>query len=77
MYSENSHCSAFGGGTNDGRDCMCADRAFSDCHEPGTEDQVHVEDLAECKFQCDVSDLNLLLVLSCLSENHDTFEELP
>merc|ERR1719341_1625894 len=55
VYSENSHCSAFGGTNgNDGRDCTCGDKAFSDCLEPVTDDQIHTANLEECKFQCDV-----------------------
>merc|ERR1712061_502375 len=50
VYSEYSKCSA----GNDKRDCTCADKAFNDCQEPVTEDQIHVADLAECKFQCDL-----------------------
>merc|ERR1719341_1342499 len=55
VYSENSHCSAFGGTNgNDGRDCTCGDKAFSDCLEPVTDDQIHTANLEECKFQCDL-----------------------
>merc|ERR1719242_208436 len=50
VSSEYSKCSA----GNDKRDCTCADKAFNDCQEPVTEDQIHVADLAECKFQCDL-----------------------
>ena len=48
-----SHCSSYGGGTNEGRDCSCADRSFRECLEPSTEDELHVADLAECKSECD------------------------
>merc|ERR550539_1507836 len=50
VYSEYSKCSA----NNDKRDCTCADKAFNDCQEPVTEDQIHVADLAECHFQCEL-----------------------
>ena len=59
VYSQGSHCSAFGGGANDGRDCTCGDKAFNECDEPNTNDQFHVNTLEECKFQCDVSTLFL------------------
>merc|ERR1719361_1297809 len=52
-YSE-SHCSAFDDGDNDGRDCTCGDKAFSNCLEPVTDDEIHVANLEECKFQCDL-----------------------
>merc|ERR1712116_84281 len=54
VYSQGSHCSAFGGGANDGRDCTCGDKAFNECDEPNTNDQFHVNTLEECKFQCDL-----------------------
>merc|ERR1719242_1129873 len=50
VYSEYSKCSA----GNDKRDCTCADKAFNDCQEPVTEDEIHVANLEECKFQCDL-----------------------
>merc|ERR1712083_915704 len=45
VYSQGSHCSAFGGGANDGRDCTCGDKAFNECDEPNTNDQFHVNTL--------------------------------
>jgi len=38
----------------DDRDCRCADKSFKECQEPVTADMIHVADLAECKFQCDL-----------------------
>ena len=53
VYSQ-SHCSAFGGGTNDGQDCSCADRSFNECLEPPPTQQLAVANLAECKSECDL-----------------------
>merc|ERR1719216_408364 len=50
VFSENSHCSA----NNANRDCTCGDKAFFDCIEPVTDDQIHTADFEECKFQCDL-----------------------
>ena len=51
VYSQ-SHCSAFGDGTNDGRDCSCADRSFGGCVEPSTGAQLPVANLEECQALC-------------------------
>merc|ERR1712112_52949 len=50
VFSENSHCST----NNANRDCTCGDKAFFDCIEPVTDDQIHTADFEECKFQCDL-----------------------
>merc|ERR1712233_283431 len=52
--SENSHCSAYEDGTNDGRDCSCADRFYSQCMEPSTDSQLPVDTLEECQSLCSV-----------------------
>jgi len=52
--SQNSHCSAYGDGTNDGRDCSCADRFFGECMELSTGSQLLVANLEECKSLCSV-----------------------
>merc|ERR1712226_123858 len=52
--SENSHCSAYADGTNDGRDCSCADRFFGECMELSTGSQLLVANLEECKSLCSV-----------------------
>merc|ERR1712130_151972 len=51
VYSQ-SHCSAFEDGTNDGRDCSCADRFFGGCVEPSTGAQLAVVSLEECQALC-------------------------
>ena len=51
VYSQ-SHCSAFGDGTNDGRDCSCADRSFGGCVEPSTGAKLDVVNLEECQALC-------------------------
>ena len=51
VYSQ-SHCSAFEDGTNDGRDCSCADRFFGGCVEPSTGAQLPVVNLEECQALC-------------------------
>merc|ERR1712055_190802 len=51
VYSQ-SHCSAFEDGTNDGRDCSCADRSFEECSEPSTYVQFPVVNLEECQALC-------------------------
>merc|ERR1711936_939336 len=51
VYSQ-SHCSAFEDGTNDGRDCSCADRSFGECFEPTTGAQLPVATLEECNSLC-------------------------
>merc|ERR1712107_140853 len=67
VYSENSHCSAFSGANgNDGRDCTCGDKAFEDCIEPVTDDQIHTADFAECKFQAIFLSLLVPVTGSCL-----------
>merc|ERR1712107_696943 len=48
LVSSQSSCNT------DDRDCKCADKLFQDCQEPVTADMIHVADLAECKFQCDL-----------------------
>merc|ERR1719206_702901 len=48
LVSSQSSCNT------DDRDCRCADKSFQDCQEPVTADMIHVADLAECKFQCDL-----------------------
>merc|ERR1712130_714427 len=47
-----SHCSAFEDGTNDGRDCSCADRSFRGCSEPESDAQFPVLNLEECQALC-------------------------
>ena len=47
-----SHCSAFEDGTNDGRDCSCADRSYGECQEPSTGAQLPVVTLEECQALC-------------------------
>ena len=47
-----SHCSAFEDGTNDGRDCSCADRSFNECAEPVTGAKLPVANLEECNSLC-------------------------
>merc|ERR1712018_50735 len=49
-----SHCSAYEDGTNDGRDCSCADRFYSQCMEPSTDSQLPVDTLEECQSLCSV-----------------------
>merc|ERR1712233_76341 len=49
-----SHCSAYADGTNDGRDCSCADRFYGQCMEPFTGSQLLVANLEECKSLCSV-----------------------
>merc|ERR1712212_336019 len=51
VYSQ-SHCSAFEDGTNDGRDCSCADRSFGECSEWSTIAQFPVVNLEECQARC-------------------------
>merc|ERR1712130_257092 len=51
VYSQ-SHCSAFEDGTNDGRDCSCADRSFGGCVEPSTGAKLDVVNLEECQALC-------------------------
>merc|ERR1711963_516615 len=48
LVSSQSSCNT------DDRDCRCADKSFKECQEPVTADMIHVSDLAECKFQCDL-----------------------
>merc|ERR1712130_769934 len=50
--SSQSHCSAYADGTNDGRDCSCADRFYEECAEPSTDAQLPVDTLEECKSLC-------------------------
>merc|ERR1712233_224088 len=47
-----SHCSAYADGTNDGRDCSCADRFYEECAEPSTDAQLPVANLEECQSLC-------------------------
>merc|ERR1712018_513221 len=47
-----SHCSAYEDGTNDGRDCSCADRFYEECAEPSTDAQLPVDTLEECQSLC-------------------------
>ena len=47
-----SHCSAYEDGTNDGRDCSCADRFYEECAEPSTDAQLPVANLEECQSLC-------------------------
>merc|ERR1712212_1181871 len=51
VYSQ-SHCSAFEDGTNDGRDCSCADRFFGECSEPVPSAKFPVVTLEECQSLC-------------------------
>ena len=37
------------------QDCRCSDFAFGRCAEGVAGDKIHVSDLQECIFQCDVS----------------------
>ena len=37
------------------QDCRCSDFAFGRCAEGVAGDKIHVGDLQECIFQCDVS----------------------
>ena len=48
-----SHCSAFGGGTNDGQDCSCADKSFNHCPLLPADNEIHAADFENCKNQCD------------------------
>merc|ERR1712130_134873 len=52
--SENSHCSAYEDGTNDGRDCSCADSFYSQCMEPSTDGKLPVANIEECQSLCSV-----------------------
>jgi len=58
VFSEGSHCSGSvegaDPGSNSGRDCTCADRAFAECDVPHTDDQLFVLTWQDCKFQCDL-----------------------
>merc|ERR1712223_135157 len=38
----------------DNRDCSCADFSYKECQAPVSNDNIHVLDLAECIFQCDL-----------------------
>merc|ERR1712221_4601 len=35
-------------------DCNCADKAYAECDEPPTGDNIHVTTWQECKAQCDL-----------------------
>merc|ERR1711936_360908 len=48
VQSEITHCNP------GGSDCSCSDRSRSNCYAPGTESSVHVADLEECIFFCDL-----------------------
>ena len=45
------------------QDCRCSDFAFGRCAEGVAGDKIHVGDLQECIFQCDVS--------RCLDNGHN------
>ena len=53
VYSQ-SHCSAFEDGTNDGRDCSCADRSFGECLAPVPSAQLYAANLEECNSLCSI-----------------------
>jgi len=38
----------------DNRDCSCADFSYKECQAPVSNDNIHVLDLEECIFQCDL-----------------------
>ena len=49
LCSANSHCCE----TDEGRDCSCADRAFSECLEPPpSSTKIHVLDFEQCWMNC-------------------------